>query len=197
MPNHYIMRKYFLILALALICTGAAAQKVTLNERDEHGDRNIETGFRGFYVDGHLHMCQLCYVEHEDNEFYILSFAFSDQASSWKALEGQELMMKDEQDNVLTIQSFGVSTSTLSRDTKNRGGVSYLCSTRYYLTKEQAEIIRNGLIKLRVNITYDNTDVKSMFDVEIPADLTAYLKKAIKNIDKTIPMPVSVDKSVF
>ena len=40
MPNHYIMRKYFLILALALFCTGAAAQSYIVS------DTTYDTGVR-------------------------------------------------------------------------------------------------------------------------------------------------------
>lgn len=196
MPNRYNMKRYFLILALALMAVSASAQKVTLNERDEKGIRKIETGLRMFYIDHHMHGCQLSYNETKGKGYYVLNLAFNDQASRWVAKKGQELMMKDEQGNIVTILSTGVSKSSIASNTRGNGA-SYLCSTMYFLTDEQANAIRNGLVKLRINITYEYSENESLFDVEIPADLTAYLKKAIKNIDKTIPMPVSVDKSVF
>lgn len=196
MPNHIIMRKYFLILYLVAICTGASAQKVTLNERDEKGIRNIETGMRAFYVDHHMNACQLGYTENKGEEYFVFTISFSDQASRWKALSGQELMMKDAKGNITTIKSMGISSSTIANNTQGNGA-SYMCSVRYFLTKEQAQVFRDGLTKLRVNITYDKTGAESLFDVDIPADLTKYLTKAVANIDKTIPTPVWTDKSVF
>jgi hypothetical protein len=190
------MKRYFLIIFLALFCLSAEAQRVTLNERNERGRREIKTGIRAFYVDGHMHGCELSYSEMGGQEHYIFTLALSDQTLAWKSLKGQDLMMKDSNGQITTIQSSGVSENSLARDTKG-SGVSYMCTTSYTLTKEQAEVFRNGLVKLRINITYDRTGYTSLFDVEIPSDLTEYLKKAIKNIDKTIPKPVDVDKSVF
>lgn len=196
MPNHITMRKYFLILYLVAICTGASAQKVTLNERDEKGIRNIETGMRAFYVDHHMNACQLGYTENKGEGYFVFTISFSDQASRWKALSGQELMMKDAKGSITTIKSMGISSSTIANNTQGNGA-SYMCSVRYFLTKEQAQVFRDGLTKLRVNITYDKTGAESLFDVDIPADLTKYLTKAVSNIDKTIPTPVWTDKSVF
>ena len=44
---------------------------------------------------------------------------------------------------------------------------------------------------------YHDNGHESIMDIDIPSDLTNYLKKAKKNIDKTIPLPVTIDKSVF
>jgi hypothetical protein len=196
MPNHYNMKKYFLILALALIGVSASAQKVTLNERNEQGIRFIETDLRAFYVDHDMHMCQLSYLEQNGNGVYVLMFGISEQSNRWTAKAGQKILLKAADGQIIEVLAGGSSHCQLGRSTRGRGAV-YMVSLPYFLTQEQAEIITKGLVKVRIEYTYEDIGSKGLMDIEIPADLTAYLKKAIKNIDKTIPMPVSVDKSVF
>ena len=65
------------------------------------------------------------------------------------------------------------------------------------LTKEQAKIIDDGLVKVRLPRADVDTGKISNLDLDFDSDLTNYLQKAKRNIDKTIPMPVTVDKSTF
>ena len=196
MPNYYIMRKYFLIIALALMAVSASAQKVTLNERNEQGIRFIETDMRAFYIDHDMHMCQLSYMEQNGNGAYVLMSALSEQPCRWTANKGQKILLKATDGQIIEVLAGGSSRCSLGRSTRGRGAI-YMVSLPYLLTEEQAQIIAKGLVKVRIEYTYEDTGGTGLMDIEIPADLTAYLKKAIKNIDKTIPMPVSVDKSVF
>jgi hypothetical protein len=197
MPNHITMKKIFLIIALALFCTGMAAQKVTSNERDEQGMRTIETGMRAFYVDHHLHGCQLTYMEKDGVGRFNILFSISDQASRWVAKKGQVMLMKDKNGKVYEIPAGGASIYQLARSTSRTGGISYMVALPYFLDDEQAQVFDNGLTKIRIAYTYEDTGGEGLMDIEIPSDLSDYLKKAKKNIDKTIPLPVSVDKSVF
>lgn len=197
MPNHIIMRKYFLILVLALMGVSASAQKVTSNERDEEGMRVIETGQRAFYADGHAHGCQLTYMEKDGTGMYNILFIISDQLSRWSAKKGQIMLMKDSEGKVYEIPANGTSFSQLTRSTTYRSSVAYMIALPYFLTEEQAEVLDKGLVKIRITYTYDDTGNEALLDIDIPSDLAAYLKKAKKNIDKTIPMPVTIDKSVF
>lgn len=184
------MKKIFLITIAALFCVAASAQKVEKNERDEKGVRSITTGTKPFYLDGKMNACGLNYSETNGEEWYKLILLFSEQSSRWLVRNGQELMIKDINGNVATIVPQVAASNTISRG-------KYVTTLMYFLTNEQADFIRNGLAKLRINMTYTNGEQPSLFDVEIPEDITTYLQKAIKNIEKTIPQPVTIDKSVF
>ena len=168
----------------------AAAQKVEKNERNEKGVRYIETQSRMFTIGQNMNMCGLIYQENKGTELYSLVLYITGQSSRWIVKQGQELMMKDAAGNVATIVPLVSSKSTIARG-------AYATTVMYFLTPEQADYIRNGLIKLRINLTYQQDDSVSCFDINFPDDMTNHLKKAIKNIDKTIPLPVTVDKSVF
>jgi hypothetical protein len=184
------MKRIFLIAIAALFCVTASAQRVEKNERNEKGVRTIETGTRAFYADGKMNICGLNYSEAKGEEWYQLILFFSGQSSKWLVRNGQELMMKDVSGNVATITPPVAASNSIS-------GGKYVTTIMYYLTNEQADYIRNGLTKLRINMTYTQNESTYLFDVELPEDITTHLKKAIKNIEKTIPQPVTVDKSVF
>ena len=98
--------------------------------------------------------------------------------------------MKDASGNVTTIIPKVAAKNSISKG-------KYTTIIMYYLTSEQADVIRNGLTKLRINMTYTLNDSTDLFDVEFAEDMTTHLKKAIKNIEKTIPQPVTIDKSAF
>ena len=188
--------KRILILLLALMPMIANAQKVTSNERDEKGLRTIETNIRAFFVDGHSHGCQLSYMEQDGKGLYNIFFAISDQANKWVAKSGQIMLMKDAEGNIYEIPAGGASFYTLAPNSKG-AGIRYMVAVPYLLTPEQAEVFDKGLVKVRIAFTYEDTNTEGLMDINIPTDLTTHLKKAKKNIDKTIPMPVTVDKSVF
>ena len=173
-----------------MFCVTASDQKVEKNERDEKGVRTIDTGTRAFYTNGKMGICGLSYTEAEGEEWYRLILFFSDQTSKWLVRNGQELMMKDANGNVATIVPKVAATNSISRG-------KYVTTIMYYLTNEQADYIRNGLTKLRINMTYTLNESTDLFDVEFAEDMTTHLKKAIKNIEKTIPQPVTIDKSAF
>lgn len=196
LPKLLRIMKRFLILLLALMPVIANAQKVTSNERDEKGLRTIETGLRAFFVDRQSHGCQLTYMEQEGKGMYNIFFAISDQASRWIAKPGQIMLMKDAEGNVYEIPAGGSSFYRLARSSSG-AGVNYMVALPYLLTPEQAEVFDKGLVKVRIAFTYEDTNGEGLMDINIPTDLTTYLKKAKKNIDKTIPMPVTIDKSVF
>lgn len=187
--------KRIIILLLALMPIMASAQKVTSNERDEKGIRTITTGSRAFFVERDMHMCQLSYMEEDGKAFYDIMFMISEQASRWVVKPGQKILMKDSAGEVYTIVSNGVSQSQLTRSIDR--GVCYCTASSYLLDEDTAKVLDNGLVKIRIEYTYQDDGHESIMDIDIPADLTNYLKKAKKNIDKTIPMPVTVDKSVF
>lgn len=170
------------------------AQKVERNERNEKGVRHIETQSRMFMIGREMNMCGLNYQENKGSEWYTLVLYLTGQSSRWIVEQGQELMMKDANGNVATIVPQVASQSSIA---KGATGVDYATTLMYYLTPEQADFIRNGLVKLRINMTYQQDNSTSLFDIELPEDLTLHLKKAIKNIEKTIPQPVTIDKSTF
>ena len=194
MPNPHLMKRIFLIAIAALFCVTAQAQKVEKNERNEKGVRHIETQSRMFTIGREMNMCGLNYQENKGKEWYSLVFYLTGQSSRWVVKQGQELMMKDEIGNVTTIVPQVASQSSIA---KGATGVDYATTIMYFLTPEQADYIRNGLVKLRINMTYQQDDSVSLFDIELPEDMTNHLKKAIKNIEKTIPQPVTIDKSAF
>lgn len=189
-----VMRKFF-ILFLALLPSLAWAQKVILNERNEKGIRYIETDMRAFYVDHNMHMCNLSYIEQNGEGFYGLLFCINEQDSRWTAKIGQPLLLKDTEGNITTIKASGESQYKLTSSVRGNG-VVYMVYLPYTLTEEEAEIFAKGLVKIRIEYTYENGRT-NMMDINIPDDLTNYLRKAHKNISKTIPLPVEVDKSVF
>ena len=190
LPKQLRIMKRFLILLLALLPIMAAAQKVEKNERDEKGVRYIETQSRMFTIGQNMKMCGLIYQENKGIELYSLVLYITGQSSRWIVKQGQELMMKDAVGNVATIVPQVSSKSTIARG-------AYATTVMYSFTQEQADYIRNGLVKLRINMTYQQDDSVSYFDIIFPDDMTSHLKKAIKNIEKTIPLPVTIDKSVF
>ena len=187
--------KRILILLLALMPVMASAQKVTSNERDEKGIRTITTGSRAFFVERDMHMCQLSYMEEDGKGYYNIMFLISEQTSQWVVKPGQKILMKDSNGEVYTIVANGLSESQLTRSIDR--GVCYCTATSYLLNDETSKVIDNGLVKIRIEYTYHDNGHESIMDIDIPSDLTNYLKKAKKNIDKTIPLPVTIDKSVF
>ena len=194
LPKPLRIMKRLLILLLALMPVMASAQKVERNERNEKGVRYIETGSRMFMIGREMNMCGLNYQESKGTEWYTLILYLTGQSSRWIVKQGQELMMKDANGNVATIVPQVASKSSIA---KGANGVDYATTIMYFLTPEQADYIRNGLIKLRINYTLQQDDSVSLFDINFPEDITSHLKKAIKNIEKTIPLPVDIDKSAF
>lgn len=186
--------KRIIILLLALMPIVASAQKVTKNEIDEMGVRHIVTDMRVMYVGQSPHGCQLSYKVEDGIGAYIFSLALTDQSSKWTSHNGQKLLMKAEDGTVFEIISKGASKSVIGRGTR---GATYQTVTLYTISEEQAEVFAKGLIKLRIGLTYDKSGETGLMDIDVPSDMTNYLKKAHRNISKTIPLPADVDKSAF
>lgn len=186
--------KRILILLLALMPVIASAQKVSRNEIDEKGVRHIETDIRIMYVGRSPHGCKLSYIKENDKEAYTLMLAINDQPSRWTSKKGQKLMMKDVNGKVYEIISTGTSQSTIGRGSN---GVVYQTIVAYTIPMDKADVFANGLVKLRIEYTYTDNNKTDLLDIDVPADMTNYLKKAHKNISKAIPLPATVDKSVF
>ena len=186
--------KRIIILLLALMPIVASAQKVTKNEIDEMGVRHIATDMRMMYVGQSPHGCQLSYKVEDGIGAYIFSLAMTDQSSRWTSHNGQKLLMKAEDGTVFEIISKGASKSIIGRGTR---GATYQTVTLYTISEEQADVFAKGLVKLRIGLTYDKSGETGLMDIDVPSDMTNYLKNAHKNISKTIPLPADVDKSAF
>lgn len=144
-----------------------------------------------------MHGCLLTYMEKDGIGNYNILFMISDQAVRWNAKKGQIMLMKDSEGKVYEIPAGGASFYQLTRSSNNRSGVSYMIALPYFMTEEQAQVFDSGLVKIRIAYTYEDTETEDLMDINIPSDLTTYLKKAKKNIEKTIPLPVTIDKSAF
>ena len=186
--------KRILIFLLALMPVIASAQKVSRNEIDEKGIRHIETDIRIMNVGRSACGCQLSYIKADNNEAYTFMLAINDQSSRWTAEKGQKLMMKDANGQVYEITSTGTSKSTIGR---GNNGITYQTIIAYTIPMDIANIFADGLVKLRIEYTYIDNKETDLLDIDIPADITNYLKKAHKNISKAIPLPAAVDKSSF
>jgi hypothetical protein len=188
------MKRIAVLLALMLVSVAGFAQKVNKNERNENGVRTIGVPLRAFYVDNEMHGCFLEYREANGVEAYVLTFAISGQAYKWGVRKGNQILLKAVNGDVLE-HTFLASTE--SRIVAGKSGATYHIMIPLYFTQEESGILDKGLVKIRIPRTTASTGEINNLDIVFPDDLTLYLKKAKKNIDKTIPLPVTIDKSAF
>lgn len=184
------MKRALLALALACITLAASAQKITKNERDEKGIRRIETDSKFFNIDGVIYSVKLTYAQQDSNEQYMLFLAFDGLSSRRSVRLGQNILLKSATGQVLTHTFNSKSACRYLRN-------SYYFAIPIYLPVDESAILEQGLVKLRINYTYEESGNTDITDIVFPEDVTSYLQKAKKNIDATIPQPVTKDKSIF
>lgn len=184
------MKKIAVLLALMLVTMASHAQKVDTNVRDENGKRTIGVPMRAFYIDHVIHGCFFEYNEINGTEIYNLTFAISDQHYRWHLVKWQPILMKNSNGEVIQYDFMGITDCRIVKG-------KYHVLVSMPLTKEQAKIIDDGLVKVRLPRADVDTGKISNLDLDFDSDLTNYLQKAKRNIDKTIPIPVTVDKSEF
>ena len=78
------------------------------------------------------------------------------------------MLMKDKNGKVYEIPAGGASIYQLARSTSRTGGISYMVALPYFLDDEQAQVFDNGLTKIRIAYTYEDTGGEGLMDIEIP-----------------------------
>lgn len=188
------MKRILLTVAFLTIGLVMSAQTVTSNERNEHGVRIIDTDMGMVYEDGKLYGISLSYHEVHGVENYYIMFCIPEVSDSFQVLTDQRVLFKTASENkplgLASIDariSYGAAAGRVMR--------SAVCL--YVITPETAQMLATeGVSKMR--IYYTSNMKETFFDIETTeGNISKYLKKAYKNIVKTIPQPVTKDKSEF
>lgn len=188
------MKKIISFTAGLLIGVTLSAQNITTNERNEHGVRIIDADMDIVYEDEQSYGISLSYHEINGIENYYILLCIPEVSSSFEIKTDQQVLFKTS----TGTKCLGLaSTDTHISIGAAAGRILRSASVLYTITPDTALLLANeGVAKIRIYYTVN--DYETYFDIETSqGNMSKYFKKAYKNIIKTIPLPVTKDKSEF
>lgn len=162
----------------------ADAQKITDNFINEHGVRIIRADMNIAEEEGRQLGISLSYHETSGIENYYISLMIPQVSSYMTVRKDAEIMFKTVDDKIVK----GLAVYGKTKRTS--------LSCMYVITPETAALLAQSVTKMRIH--YTAGEKESFFDIITDSGyLQRYLQRAYDNIQKTIPLPVDYDKSVF
>ena len=182
------MRRFIFILVSILVCLSASAQHIEKNEINEHGTRIISTSLCMAHEDNMSIGFSIEYHNNNNIENYYVLLLIPKGSKYMTIKKDQEILFKtidNKKEIGLSVQDF---------HSKYVNGWSVVAM--YVISPQTAEQLSKEISKIRIN--YTTPEQESFFDIDTSTGrLTKLFAKAYKNINKTIPLPVDIDRSEF